>query len=369
MTAYEELVAGTDWAALRHRNGTGADLRQHLAGLLAEDADVAAEAVTRLHFDALCRTAVYPVTPVCVEWVLLALGDPRTAIDCVQAPPWSWAVRPLRALLLEWLGWAAEAAVDGNRGYGVSEGDVAQAVQACRSLLPLVYRRSLTFMADPDELVRRAALRVVWQALRTPELARSRWPVAVGLQHPVRQAARLDRMARALTIADWGIEPRELLMDEDPVVRATAALTPVLDGDPLALAEVRRALADWDLADWQVGEYLPQFPEHPRTALLDALLRRTTTVDAADAEALARATHRVAAQREWQPLLDRLFAEGYRPGAALSEAQRRFLKALVDNDNCWVPPDTKADCLVRAGLPDDRAALRALVAAEGTARA
>ena len=50
-------------------------------------------------------------------------------------------------------------------------------------------------------------------------------------------------------------------------------------------------------------------------------------------------------------------------GGPLSEAQRRYLRALVDNDDVWNP---RNECLRRtfldAGLPHDREACRTLAA-------
>jgi hypothetical protein len=92
-------------------------------------------------------------------------------------------------------------------------------------------------------------------------------------------------------------------------------------------------------------------------------LRRTTTFDevADEAVAVARMTNAHTVASDWGPLLVRAFPDGFASGQTLSESQRRFLRAIVDNDECWGIISNPYSWLRPLGLPTDRAELRSLV--------
>jgi hypothetical protein len=50
---------------------------------------------------------------------------------------------------------------------------------------------------------------------------------------------------------------------------------------------------------------------------------------------VARMTNAHTVASDWGPLLVRAFPDGFASGQTLSENQRRFLRAIVDNDECW----------------------------------
>ncbi|MEU7476600.1 hypothetical protein AB0A63_11500 [Lentzea sp. NPDC042327] len=195
--------------------------------------------------------------------------------------------------------------------------------------------------------------------LQADELADRRGAVADRLLRAAQDASPAERAGIALSLGGWGIPA--LLTDDHPGVRACAAVTTAHDGDPAALAEVRAALRDPEAADDLLGEHPPQLEGKLRFQLVAALLRRTTEFDqiADEAVAVARMTNEYTVDADWGPLLLRAFRGG--PGDRLSEAQRRFLGAVVDNDRCWGSIANRVLWLRRAGLPADRDGLRALL--------
>jgi hypothetical protein len=130
----------------------------------------------------------------------------------------------------------------------------------------------------------------------------------------------------------------------------------------LRCEEVRAALRDPGAADaWFGDDRPPQLDGQIRFFLVQALLRRTVTFDevADEAVAVAQMTNAYTVDSDWGPLLARAFAES-RP-QQLAAGQRRFLAALVDNDECWGSIANPMIWFRKAGLPAARADLRALL--------
>jgi hypothetical protein len=286
----------------------------------------------------------------------------------------------LRAALLEWLGSVAESAGWGESGGAdVSAVDAAddddedeeeelRAVQACRAIRKDVYTAVEVFLDDADASVRQSAIGAVTHLLAAPGLAQRRAQTAQRLMNSVSEMSPADRAAVALSIGSWGIPPLVLLADGHPAVRGCAALTRALDDVPAALDEIRAALRDPRTADAWFGEDRPpQLDGQVRFFLVQALLRRTATFDeVADAAVtVAQMTNAYTVDSDWGPLLERAFA-GSQP-RQLSTAQRRFLSALVGNDECWGKIANPMIWFAKAGLPTKREELRALLTEAGVA--
>jgi hypothetical protein len=95
----------------------------------------------------------------------------------------------------------------------------------------------------------------------------------------------------------------------------------------------------------------------PRFALVNAAIRRAHSfADLAPAAvAVAKVTSKDCVDFDWGPLLAAGFPESTDFG--LSEDQRAFLRALVENDDLWDRQDgNSAKWLNAAGLPRDRRA-------------
>jgi hypothetical protein len=95
----------------------------------------------------------------------------------------------------------------------------------------------------------------------------------------------------------------------------------------------------------------------PRFAVVARLVERVTEFErlAGAAEAVAAVTSKYCVDFDWGPLLAAAFPDG--SGVVKSEAQRRFLGALVKNAELWDPRLGNAFKWFRkAGLPYDRQA-------------
>lgn len=354
MQTAEAILRDTDWAGLAHAYDSASDAPEALRALLSEDAEECGNTLGYLDAAVLHQGSIYSCTAPAARFVAAILDDPRVLVPCESALPWDERERPLRAALLEWLGSVAESAT----WEGEADDEDADAVAACRAVLPELYLRVAPYLDDADDAVRLAATGAVSYLLNAPELTGHRADMADRLLRAVPAASPMERVGIALTLGGWGIPV--LLDDEHAVVRAYAAITTAYDDDPAALAVIRSALRDPAAADDLVEELPPQLEGKLRFHLIGALLRRTTTFDeiADEAVAIARMTNEYTVDNDWGPLLVRAFPHG---PDDMTASQRRFLDALVANDECWGNIGNRIIWLRRAGLPENRAGLRALL--------
>ncbi|GAA2624694.1 HEAT repeat domain-containing protein [Dactylosporangium fulvum] len=364
----EAVLADTDWASLEHAYTDAADLPERLVGLLSGDPDTAGSVLGVLDAAVLHQGSIYSATAPTALYVAGILGDPRTLIPCESALPWDERARPLRAALLEWLGDVAESASWGEDPDDEDEEDEPDEddeadVAACRAIRRDLFQVVALYLDDADESVRTAAEGAAGHLLLAPDLAESRQAVAERMLERVRQRPPHERANTALTVARWGVAPRELLTDAEPAVRAYAALAPALDGEPAALAVVREALLDPETADGWFADHEMLLDGWLRFALVQTLLRRTTTFTEIRDEALAvaRMTNAYTVDSDWGPLLQRAFPARHTPGTPLHPAQHAFLTALVENDECWNGIANMIIWFSRAGLPHEREELRTLL--------
>jgi len=355
MISADAILTGTDWAALAHAHGDAGDLPVQLAGLLSGDPGVAGRALGTLGCSVLHEGSLHSSTAPAALFVAAVLGDPRTGLSIGR--------RPLRAALLQWLGAVAECSSWGeDAGDDDGEGDEdPAAVAACREIRGDLYRTASLYLDDPDPAVRTAATGAAGHLLAAPELAGFRPAAAERLLRDTAGREPVERANAALTLARWDIAPRELLADAARPVRVYAALAPVLDSDPHALALVRDGLRDPAAADRWFPPYAVLLAGWPRFALVRALLRRTTgfaeVLD--EALAIARMTSQYTVGADWGPLLQRAFPTPY--SRDLLPRQRAFLAALAGNDACWGSSGGPVTWFTRAGLPHRRDDIRTLL--------
>ncbi len=127
-----------------------------------------------------------------------------------------------------------------------------------------------------------------------------------------------------------------------------------------ALERHARRLDKW------FDERPPQFRLQPRFAVVARLIERVEDFNRlADAAiAVVRMTSKYCVDEDWGPLLAAAFPDG--SGSVKSEAQRRFLRALVKQRKLWDPRFGNAHKWFReAGLPEDRRACARLVKGSG----
>jgi hypothetical protein len=134
-----------------------------------------------------------------------------------------------------------------------------------------------------------------------------------------------------------------------------AALAPCLATDPAAIAELIKALEGAANIDSWFVELPPQFSSRPRFAAVRRLVELVTEFErlARAAEAVISITPKYCADFDWGPLLAAAFRDG--SGLAITEAQRRFLGALVKKAKLWDPKyGNTYKWFKRAGLAYDR---------------
>jgi hypothetical protein len=165
-----------------------------------------------------------------------------------------------------------------------------------------------------------------------------------------------ERSAHVLALGDLGVSPVAFLRDPSSAVRMCAALAPSLAGDGRATDELIGALERHarEIDGWFVEKPF-QFATKPRFYVVARLLERVEDFDrlAGAAIAVARVTEKFAIDHDWGPLLAAAFRKG--GGVVETEAQRRFLAALVDNADLWDPKLGNASkWFTGAGLRYDR---------------
>lgn len=374
------ILEETDWDSLHHAYGPASDAPEALAGLLSEDPDTCGGVLGYLDAAVLHQGTLYPVTAPAALYVAGVLGDPRTLISCESALPWDERERPLRAALLEWLGSVAESIAwydedledeedneDGEDEDGEDEVEEEEEeeefVAQCRAIRRDLYFAINEYQDDPDDSVRRAAVGAMGNLMVAAELAEFREEQAVRMGQAAQGAPTLDRAGAALTLGKWGLVPQQFLTDDDPSVRAAAALAPALDDYPAALEEVKRALLDPAGADAWFTEFIPQLDGRFRFALVAALLRRTSEYAEIRDQALAvaRMTNAYTVESDWGPLLERAFPQPHEQGQPFTDDQRDFLKAIVANEECWGSVANPWIWFRKAGLPFDRDELDGLI--------
>jgi hypothetical protein len=137
-----------------------------------------------------------------------------------------------------------------------------------------------------------------------------------------------------------------------------AALAPSLAADPVAINELVNALElhAGEIDDWFVDKP-PQFPMRPRFPVVARLVQQVKDFDRLVNAALALldVTTKYCVDFDWGPFLVAAFSDG--SGVAKTEAQRRFLSALVQKGELWDSMFGNASLwFKKAALPYDRRA-------------
>ncbi|GAA3772020.1 HEAT repeat domain-containing protein [Plantactinospora mayteni] len=377
-----EIDAG-EFATLLHAYGRASDTPEHLAALVDADPAGRRAALEHLWSAVIHQGTPWTATPPAAVTVAALLGDPRLS---------GAADAELRADLLRFLAAVAEAGrshpdpdefappagfdVDAALTAALDSGDedelyadevmanalYARAVLGCREIVPTLLTAAASALSDPEPTVRAAAAHAVGACCAAPAATTEVMPLARRLDALAAEAGPDERAALVLAMGELGLEPRGYLDDPHPGVRACAALAPALADDPAATAELLAALADPAATDGWFTHRPPQISTWIRFTLVAAAIARVDGPGRLLPAALAIApiASRYTAQRDWGPLLHALFA-GRDPGP-LSPAQRRYLGALVDNEDLWDPSNGSVGLVFRdAGLPYDRDACRDLV--------
>jgi hypothetical protein len=333
----EDLLARTDWPAVEHAYGRTPEVpqtREILAALLSDDATSQARALGDLYQVVHHQDTIYSATPPAVDFVLAVLEDPRTFTAVSTGPRSGTGTVPLRAALLDWLTSVMEAtAVSGEWEPGQPE-DLA----ACRAARPHVYRAAWAMRADPDPAVVSAAVGTLACLLDAPELAHHRPDVAAWLRdHALALSDRRTRVLAVMTLTSWAYDTTQIIRhDQDPVVRATAALSSAHAAEPegtRALLEVLSTPAD---AAW-CQQVFPHFGRIFPFKLLPVAIDRATLDElvAALGVILADPPDGTYYGNWGARLRAKAFPDGFPPSRPLSPAQHALLDLIARH--CFGP--------------------------------
>jgi hypothetical protein len=367
-------LEATDWSRLYHAYGPAVDTPAHLRGLLKGDRETRNRSLDHLWSAILHQgtpfSATGPVVLVLVGFLYereLDRGEPIRAkllsflAAVAKAPEQAWTG-------LEELESMAEFDVDGlieaNGFEALFEDEkavnsfFARSVLGCVRVLPAVAQAILSGIEHNEPRVRACA------AMGAAILSKAGVPEIAGIDLAnklVEMAGRADvdeRCAHVLALGDLGYSPREFVDDMSPAVRMCAALAPGLSEDSAALQVLldtaERHLERMD--EW-FTEPPPQFSMRPRFSLAAALIQRVRDFDSLAECALAfiGVATRHSVDFDWGPLLAHAFSDG--SGVIQSDAQRRFLKALVAKAELWDSVyGNPLKWFKRAGLVYDRSA-------------
>lgn len=378
------------FAMLLHAYGRASDTPGHLAALAGGDAASVSAALEHLWSAVIHQGTPWTATPPAAVAVAALIGDPRLS---------GAANAESRANLLGFLAAVAKAGqaytdlddlappagfdVDAALTAALSSGDedeifadevlanavYARAILGCREIVPTLLAAAASALSDPESTVRAAAAHTVSVCCAVLAATTETTVLAQRLDALAAAAAPDERAALVLAMGELGVEPRRYLDDPNPGVRACAALAPALADDPTATAEIFAALADPAATDDWFTHRLPQIPTRIRFSLVAAAIARVDDPDRLLPAALAIApiASRYTVRDEWGPLLHALF--GGRTSDPLSPAQRRYLGALVDNEDLWDPSNGTVGLVFRdAGLPYDRDTCRNLARDTGSQR-
>ena len=156
----QSLLRDTQWADLDHALGAANDTPVALGRLLAADPVVVAKSIRHLEQTVHHQNTVYSATVPSALFVASILPDPRVGAPGVYRPQDSR--RPLRAVLLDWLGEIADdvsdATADAVRRHGFAPMEKRPEVLKLRALRPTFHFSVLPFVRDPEASVRYAAV-------------------------------------------------------------------------------------------------------------------------------------------------------------------------------------------------------------------
>lgn len=375
LTGLQALEA-TDWTKLHHAYGRATDTPGHLRALLYGDAVTRKAAMTHLWSAVIHQgtpwTATGPAALVVAGMMAnerIVSGDPPVRSNLIAflvsvaeaSIPSDWTMEQLQQLASYDIDHLL-ASDDENAVYeddDAADAFFARSVLGCVAVTPVLMHVMLGSLEDLNPRVRTgAAMGAV--ALAKTEAHRTH---ATGLSSKLRAMARGartadERSAHVLALGDLGPAPADFLNDPSPAVRMCAALAPGLARDPGAINELVAALEHHagDIDGW-FTDRPPQFQVHPRFYVVARVIEGATDFEqfAAGAVAVVGITSRQCIDHDWGPLLAAAFQDG--SGVVTTEAQRRFLGALVNRADLWNHGSTLGNALKwfeQAGLPFDR---------------
>lgn len=370
------VLEKTDWSRLYHAYGRATDTPDHLLALLTEEPELRQEALSHLWAAIMHQGTPWTATGPVALVIAGLLYDDRIdrGGESIRAGLFAFLVSVAEAAAysgesLEELeriasSYDLDTLIDAGNDEALYEEQAGEAFYArsilgCIKVAPVLMRVMLEGLADADPRVRAHA------AMGAAVLAKSGLmrDSAPELESQLMTLARStqdadERSAHVLALGDLGFSPVDFLDDPSPAVRMCAALAPGLATDPAAISELLTTLKDHaGSIDGWFGNPPPQFPMRPRFAVVARLVEQVTEFErlVEAAEAVVGVTLKYCVDFDWGPLLAAAFTDG--SGIVQTEAQGRFLRALVNREELWDPTFGNADrWFKKAGLPYDRQA-------------
>lgn len=365
-------LQNTDWSRLHHAYGRATDTPGHLRALLREDRESRKQAMSHLWGAIIHQgtpwTATGPVALVVAGLLAderIDRGEPVRAnllsflVSVAEAPEHAGlSIEELESMaavdIQPFLDSGDDEALYGNED--AANSFYARAILGCIRVAPVLMKVMLEGLAHSSPRVRACAGMGAATLAKTDALRSHTEDVESRLLALARAAQNGDeRGAHVLALGDLGFAPVAFLEDPSPAVRMCAALAPGLAADPAAVAELIRALESAASIDDWFTERPPQFSMRPRFTVIDRLVERVKDFErlVPAAEAVIRVTWNHGVDFDWGPLLVAAFPDG--SGTIRTEAQRRFLLALVAKAELWDPTCGNAyKWFKQAGLPYDR---------------
>jgi hypothetical protein len=232
----------------------------------------------------------------------------------------------------------------------------ARAILGCIEVSPVLMKVMLDGFQNGNGRVRACAAMGAVTLAKTKPLGHYAKEVELRLLALAQSALDSDeRSAHVLALGELGNSPKAYLNDPVPAVRMCAALAPTLATDPVAISELIRSLENAaSIDDWFVMRP-PQFSMRPRFTVIARLVEREKDFSrlVSAAEAVVAVTWTAGVDLDWGPLLAAAFPDG--DGVVKTDAQRRFLSALVNKAELWDRTLGNANkWFKQAGLPYDR---------------
>jgi hypothetical protein len=343
----------TDWSRLHHAYGRATDTPRHLRALLEADPSGREEAMGHLWSAIIHQGTPWTATGPVALVVAGLLLDGR--LDRGPTPPRANLVRFLAAVaeVFEQSGTTVEAleaseksvdleplidAGDDEALYGGEAGEAffARALLGCVRASPAILDAMRAGLDHPDAAVRaRAAMGAAALAKRAmrdraPQLVSRLIEMARAEPEPDHQAALV------LTLGELEAPPAALLKAPAPGVRVCAALSPMMVGNEAATGVLLDAFNHHAKEiDGYFRDRPPQFDMHPRFYVIARLVEVVRDFDRLlpGAVAVLDVATKHTVDRDWGPLLAAAFPAG--DGVVRTDAQRRFLRAIVEHDPLW----------------------------------
>jgi len=374
LTGLQALEA-TDWSRLHHAYGPATDTPRHLRAMLGEDLESRKNAIGHLGSAIIHQGTPWTATGPAALVVAGLLSDERIDRgESIRTDLMAFLVGVAQAR--EQTGFSLEElermaafdiepllnSEDDEALYGnedAANSFYARAVLDCIRVAPVLMKVMLEGLAHNSPRVR------MWSAIGAVTLAKteSLRAYAKALESQLLALARAakhadERSSYVLALGDLGYSPIAFLEDASPAVRMCAALAPSLATNPAAITELLNTLEHHtrDIDDW-FPEKPPQFDTRPRFPVVARLIQQLKDFDRLvnAAVAVVSVTAKYCVDFDWGPLLAAAFEDG--SGTIKTEAQRRFLGALVERSELWDPRFGNASLwFKKAGLPYDRKA-------------